>query len=68
MTGMGLGFYFLHFLYLKLFIIKNHFIPPKSFYPPKMMTEADVDVLMWNYVQAVLFTKIKAGHRIMCGR
>lgn len=24
-----------------------------------MMTETDVDVLMWNNIQAVLFTKIK---------
>lgn len=33
-----------------------------------MMTETDVDVLMWNNMQAVPFTKIKTDYRIMCRR
>lgn len=33
-----------------------------------MMAETDVDVLMWNNMQAVPFTKIKTDYRIMCRR
>lgn len=31
----------------------------------KMLIEADVVVLMWNYTHAVLFTKIKTDYRII---